>query len=64
MILIFLYYYSIKTENFQKLTFNIVMDNINTKPFETVVINQYDYRGIKESNYIKTTQKKNIFFIF
>ena len=52
------YYFLIKTEKFQNITFNVVMDNINTKSFETVDINEYDYLGIKQSDYIKTTQKK------
>ena len=54
----FPHYFSIKTENFQKITFNIVIDNINAIPFENVVINEYDYRGIKESYPAKKTDKK------
>ena len=57
----FPHYFSIKTDNFLNITFNIVMDNINTIPFETVVINEYDYRGIKESYPAKTSQKKIAF---
>ena len=55
------HYFSIKTEDFLNITFNIVMDNINTIPFENVVVNEYDYQGIKESNYVKTTKKKILF---
>ena len=52
------YYFLIKAEKFQKITFNVNMDNINTIPFEIVVFTEYDYRGIKGSNPIKTTEKK------
>jgi len=55
------YYFSIKAEKFQKITFNVVMDNINTIPFEIVVFNEYNYLGIKRSNPIKTSEKKNSF---
>ena len=52
------YYFLIKTEKFHRITFNVVMDNINTIPFEIVVFNEYDYRGFKESNPEKTSQQK------
>ena len=52
------YYFSIKADKFQILTFTVVTDNINTDPFETVVFNEYDYRGIQKSEPIKTTQQK------
>ena len=52
------YYFSIKTQKFHNIIFNVVTDNINTLPFEIVVFNEYDYRGFKESSPIKTSQKK------
>ena len=52
------YNFTIKAEKFQNITFNVVMDNINIIPFEIVVFTEYNYRDIKGSNPIKTSEKK------
>ena len=52
------YYFLIKTEKFQKITFNVVMNNTNTIPFEIVVFNEYDYQGFKGGSPQKTSEKK------
>ena len=52
------YYFSVKADKFQKINFNVVMDNINTIPFEIVVFNEYDYQGIQGGIPEKTSEKK------
>jgi hypothetical protein len=52
------YHFLIKTDKFQNITFNVVLDNTNSKPFEIVIFNEYDYQGIKGGYPGKTSQKK------
>ena len=52
------YYFLIKSEKFQKITFNIVMNNTNVIPFGKVVFNEYDYKGIQGNNPEKASEKK------
>ena len=52
------YNFLIKADNFKKITFNVVMDNTNTIPFEIVVFNEYDYQGFKGGYPRKTSEKK------
>ena len=40
------------------------MDNTETIPFEMVVFNEYDYRGIKRNDPDKTSEKKISFSSF
>ena len=53
-----LYYFLIKTKKFQNITFNVVLDNSNIKPFETATIKEYNYNTIRGSSGLKTTEKK------
>ena len=52
------YYFLIKSEKFQKITFNIVMNNTHVIPFGKVVFNEYDYKGIQGNNPEKASEKK------
>ena len=52
------YYFLISTKKFQNITFNVVLDNSNIKPFETVTIKEYNQNTIRGSNGLKTTEIK------
>ena len=56
------YFFLIKAEYFQKITFNVVIDHLDTIPFEIGVFNEYDYRGFKGSTTPEVTSQEKISF--
>jgi len=57
------YYFLIKSEKFQKITFNIVMNNTNVIPFGKVVFNEYDYKKVSKEIILKKLQRKKSHFL-
>ena len=55
------YYFMIETEKFQKITFNLALNNMNIIPFESVTIKEYDFNSLKKCKSLKESEK-NISF--